>query len=116
VVPAALQNRLRADLTAALRQRDTAAVAALRTALAAIANAEAVPADDTPVLGVNGYADVARRNLTIERVVQILQAEAQDRLTAIAEYEQLGQHDQAQRLRNELAVLNRYLPDPVVPD
>jgi hypothetical protein len=43
-VPADLPARLRAGLTAALRTRDKTAAAVLRTALAAIGNAEAVPA------------------------------------------------------------------------
>ncbi|WP_278255357.1 GatB/YqeY domain-containing protein [Nocardioides convexus] len=41
-------ERLRADLTAAMRRRDRAAVSTLRSVLATIANAEAVPVADTP--------------------------------------------------------------------
>jgi uncharacterized protein len=43
-----LQARLRVALTAALRARDMTAVAALRSALAAIGNAEAVPVPPAP--------------------------------------------------------------------
>jgi len=43
----ALRAALRQDLTAALRARDAEALAALRTAVAAIDNAEAVATTDT---------------------------------------------------------------------
>src|SRR5690606_5767223 len=55
---AAVVERLRADLTAAMRERDRVAIRVLRTTIAAIANAEAPPASvdarstsDEPVVG-----------------------------------------------------------------
>lgn len=104
-----LQGRLRVDLTAALKRRDDVAVTALRTALAAVANAEAVPVSEkyTPPV-VNRFAEAARRELSDESVVGILRAEAAERRVAISEYEALGLRQQAERLRAELAVLDRY--------
>lgn len=105
-----LQQRMKADLTAALRERDRPAIATLRTALAAVSNAEAVPASTDyrePVLG-RSY-EVARRELTEEQIAAILCAEADERRAAIDEYESLGVAPAAGRLRAELDVLNRYL-------
>ncbi|MCO7220989.1 hypothetical protein [Klenkia sp. PcliD-1-E] len=45
-----LVAQVRADLTAAMRARDRATAAVLRTTLGAVADAEAVPAPD-PVTG-----------------------------------------------------------------
>lgn len=105
-----VQGRMRAGLTAALRERDRAAIVALRTALAAVANAEAVPVSDKyqePVVGK--LNEVPRRDLTDVDVLRILRAEATERQSAIVEYETLGRHAEAVRLRAELAVLDRYI-------
>jgi uncharacterized protein YqeY len=55
-----IEARMRADLRGALGARDREAVSALRVALAALANAEAVPPDAAP----GGSVEVARRELT----------------------------------------------------
>jgi len=105
-----IRERVRADLTAALRKRDRATIVALRTALAAVANAEAVPASDKyqePVIGQLNEA--ARRDLTENDVQQILRTEATERQSAIGEYETLGRHADAERLRAELSALEHYL-------
>jgi uncharacterized protein YqeY len=105
-----LQERMRGDLTAALKARDKAAVTALRTALAAVANAEAVPASDKYQEPVPGRSyEAARRELTADEVQAIVRAEAAERQSAIEEFESLGLHGDAERLRAELAVLGRYL-------
>ena len=82
-----LTARLRAGLTAAMRARDRTAVRALRTALAAVANAEAQPVADPapaslladgPIAGAVaglGAAEVARRELSEDDVRQIVRAE-----------------------------------------
>jgi uncharacterized protein YqeY len=115
-----LRERLRGGLPVAMKARDVVAVAALRSALSAIDNAEAVePAqapppdgDDTDVakavIGVRA-ADVERRALTGAEMEQIVRAEMADRDAAARHYEQLGRDDQAERLRGEAAVLGAYL-------
>lgn len=96
------------------------AVSALRTALAAIENAEAVRPDeaDAPPSGWShvagsaagmGAGDVPRRHLTVVDVEHIVRAEVAERLAAADQYEQRGQSDSATRLRAEAAVLSRYL-------
>lgn len=82
----------RAALTTAMKQRDREAVSVYRTALAAIANAEAVvPTGEVPAAGAieaaavgAGAADVARRELTDEQVVATVRAEAEERRAAAA--------------------------------
>ena len=65
-----LRDRLRAALPAALKARDRTAVAALRSALAAIDNAEAVDASDVHAGAIEasapgpGAAERPRRELT----------------------------------------------------
>lgn len=113
-----LQDRLRGDLTAALRARDRVTAGVLRTALSAIANAEAV--DDTSVSprseGVIagaapglGAADVARRELTAADVHSIVAGERDERLASAADLDARGASDAAAALRAEAALLEKYL-------
>ncbi len=114
-----MRARIRRDLTAAMKTRDATATVVLRSALAAIENAEAVvPADDDAsgsehvagaVLGV-GASDVPRRTLTDADVVRLLRAERDDRLSAAATLDTHGRTDRADLLRAEAGVLDRYLP------
>jgi uncharacterized protein YqeY len=110
---------LRRDLSAALKSRDRAAIGALRSALAALENAEAVPADSSGSTGASsehvagtvehGAAEAPRRHLTEAEVRAVVEAEVHDRRSAALEYEQLGRGDHAVRLRAEADVLARYL-------
>ena len=96
-----LPDRLRGALRAALKDRDAAATAALRSALSAIANAEAVdpvPVDLVPAVGV-GAREAPRRELTDDQVVAIVRAEVTDREAAAREYDGLGRPERAERLR-----------------
>lgn len=111
----AVQHRLRAALGQALRRRDSIAVAALRSALSAIGNAQAVsPA--APAAGPSsehlagaraglGAGEAPRRHLTAAQVEQVIQAEISQRQQAARGYERAGQPGRAQRLRAEADVL-----------
>ncbi|HXB49322.1 MAG TPA: hypothetical protein VNW50_16290 [Streptosporangiaceae bacterium] len=116
----ALVARLRAALTAALGSGDRAAVAAVRSALTAVGNAEAVdpaaqrgPADlviapSEHFAGAQaglGAGDVPRKRLTAADVTQIVQDEIAERQSAAADYDRLGHGSQAERLRREADVL-----------
>lgn len=115
-----VRTRLRDDLTAALKARDRVAVAALRSALAALDNAEAVEGESIPVsrpvsehiagatVGA-GSSDVERRALSAAEVHAIVSVEVEQRIEAAAEYERLGRADEADVLRREGAVLRAYL-------
>ena len=114
--PIPLRQRLRAALSAAMKTRDRHATTALRAALGAIDNAEAIDAQDvragaieTSAVGV-GAADRRRRDLTEADMVRIVRTEVDERLTAAAEYENLGQAERAAKLRAEAAALTVHLP------
>ena len=98
-------------MTAALKAKDAVAVAAYRSALAAVDNAGAVEAPKGPArtaLGV-GAREVSRRELKDEQVRELVLREISDRESAAAEYEIRGRADQAQRLREEASVLSAFL-------
>ncbi len=94
-----------------MKQKDRAALAAYRTALAAIDNAEAVPlgeehragAVELSPVGV-GRADVERRPLTEQEMAEIIRLDAQDRLAA-AKSLAGANPDAARRLRREASLL-----------
>lgn len=127
-----VRSRLRVALRAAMKERDAAAVSALRSALAAIANAEAVvPADRPPapapwqsapsqsapsqnvpiaggVAGL-GSAEVARRAVTEQEAAAIAAAEAADRRAAARDYRAAGHGDRADRLLSEARAIESAL-------
>lgn len=114
--------RLRADLTAAMRARDASKVRVLRTVLAAIDNAEAVPADasgpatsgESPIAGAAsgvGATEAARRELTAGDIAALVRAERDERVAAAAELAAVGAVEQAAELRAEAALLDPYLTD-----
>jgi uncharacterized protein YqeY len=136
-----VRDRLRRALPAAIKAQDTVAVAALRSALAAIDNAEAGDPDAVvawpvdpetdhasasgggsypeieiagTVAGV-GAGEVARRPLTAWEIEETIRAEVVERQMVARIYEGAGQVDQAERLRREAQVLNAYLDDPEPP-
>jgi uncharacterized protein YqeY len=108
------QARLRTALAAALRSRDSTAVSALRSALSAIGNAEAVAAPaaagqaSAHIAGAAvglGAGEAHRRKLSEAEVSRILQAEISERLTAARDYDSSGHPGRAQRLREEAHAL-----------
>ncbi|MFJ9516807.1 hypothetical protein ACIRPK_00815 [Kitasatospora sp. NPDC101801] len=115
-VPAApLRERLRAALPAAMKGRDKVATSALRSALAAIENAEAVdvpagasrPSSAIEWIAVGpGTAEADRRVLTEARIEQIVRAEIADREAAATGYDRTGPAERAALLRAEAAVLS----------
>jgi hypothetical protein len=111
---------MRAALPAAMKQRDTTTVTALRSALAAIENAEAVPGAETPapIIGNSGIAggavglgagDVPRRDLSETQVAEIVRREISDRHQAADLYERAGRDDHARELRDQADVLTGQL-------
>jgi uncharacterized protein len=113
-VGSSVPDRLQAALRLALKQRDTAAISALRSALAAIGNAEALPAPATQhgggqyvagsIAGL-GAAEAGRRVLTEAEIADIVSTEIAERRAAAARYEQAGHADRADRLRREADAL-----------
>jgi uncharacterized protein len=111
----ALRQRLREALPAAMKARDRVAVAALRSALAAIDNAEAVGGTPTKGLAIErspvgvGAAELPRRELTPAQVEEIVRAEMAEREAAALAYDRAGHTDRAGQLRGEIGVLATYL-------
>lgn len=121
--PQALRDALRRDLTRSMKAREPDAVSALRTAIAAIDNAEAVPPPDESPATTSGHiagaragvgaAEANRRNLSLSQQQAILR----DQITAYKaeadRYDALGQQDAATRLRTQARLLSAYLHEPV---
>ena len=91
-----LKARLRADLTTAMKSRDTTTVATLRMALAAISTEE-----------VSGDA---AHELSDEQVLKVLARELRKRKEAAEAFAAAGRTEQAAAERAESAVLEGYLP------
>jgi uncharacterized protein len=117
----ALRAALRHGLTAALKTRDSDAVAALRTAMAAIDNAEAIPAPATnsPTMSAHvagsrgglGSTEAVRRQLSASEVRNILRDQIAEHSREAERYDTLGQADAAERLRSQAHTLAPYLAD-----
>ena len=112
-----LRIRMSQALPEAMRARDKVAVRALRTALAAVDNAEAVPMDEAVVHGLAleqspvgvGVTEAARRELSEQSVEEIVRAEATERLEAAAQLPLPAYAERAVELRAEAAVLLRFV-------
>lgn len=91
-----LKERLRADLTAAMKGRDELTAATLRMALTAITNEE--------------VAGTVARTLTDDETVKVLTREVKKRREAAEAFAGAGRPEQAERERAEGGVLSGYLP------
>src|SRR4051812_20723111 len=104
-----LKQRLQAALPTAMKARDSAAATALRSALAAIENAAAVPAPPAlpfgqPTVGL-GATEVPRRHQDETEIARIVAAEIAERRAAATEYDRLGQTSAATTKRAEADAL-----------
>ena len=93
---AELKARLQADLTAAIKGRETVRAGALRMALAAITTEE-----------VSGKA---ARELTDDEMLKVITREVKKRREAAEAFAGAGRAEQAELERAESAVLEAYLP------
>ncbi len=94
-----LKNRLRDDLTTAMKSRDELRTATLRMVLAAV-SAEEVSGKEA-------------RELDDDEVQAVLRREAKKRREAAEAYDGAGRAEQAERERAELGVVETYLPTPL---
>jgi uncharacterized protein YqeY len=119
--PDELRAAMREDLTAAIKARESDHVSALRTAIAAIDNAEAVEATQVSETATSehfagahvglGVTEADRRHLGINEIRDILRAQITERDAEADRYEVLGKADAAARLRREAAALRQYAED-----
>jgi hypothetical protein len=91
-----LKEKLKADLTTAMKARDGVRTRTLRMALTAITNEE--------------VAGDAARVLSDDEIVRVLQREAKKRREAAEAFAGAGRADQAEAERAEGAVVEEYLP------
>ena len=97
-----LKDRLRNDLTTAIKARDEVRSSTLRMVLTAITNAE-----------VSGKVS---RELTDDDVVSVLSSEAKKRREAAEAFDAAGRTESAAKERAEAEVLADYLPSPLSED
>ncbi len=97
-----LKERLRADLTAAMKARDALTTATLRLALAAITTAE--------------VAGTQAKELSDAEVIAVLQKEVRKRGEAAEAFAGAGRAEQAAKERAEADVLSAYLPTALTDD
>jgi uncharacterized protein len=128
----AIRAGLELALRAAIKARDTVAVSALRSVLAAIANAEAVPqpgrsTTPTSVVGAPsangavasqhvaggatglGAAEADRKTLTGDETAALVRNEITERQAAARQYEDAGHQERAARLLREAWVIQAAL-------
>ncbi len=108
-----LKARIRADLTSALKVRDSAQASLLRVLLAALDNAEAVPIGAAHArYQERAFGDpsveVPRMILSAEAVAGIIAKEQAEREAVAADFERLGRPDDAVRLRQEASWVAQY--------
>ena len=93
---AALKDRLRSDLTAAMKAREVVTVRTLRMALTSVTKEE--------------VAGTTARELSDDEVLTVLTREAKRRREAADAFAAAGRDEQAEAERAEGAVLDAYLP------
>jgi uncharacterized protein YqeY len=103
-----LIERLEADLRVARLAHDRAAVTALRTLLSAIANAEAPAIEHAPTAIVGQLVDHPRLVLTLADIERIVDREIDDRADTVRQYLAHDRVPEADALRAEMVVLERY--------
>ena len=95
-----LKDRLTHDLKDAMRAKDTTRLVTIRSIKSAIIEQEK-----------SGSGPISD-----DDAVQILQKQAKQRRDAIAQYEEAGRGDLAQKERDELAIIAAYLPAQLTDD
>ncbi|MDX6299574.1 MAG: uncharacterized protein QOF53_788 [Nocardioidaceae bacterium] len=91
-----LKDRLRNDLTASMKARDSMRSSTLRLLLTSVTNAE-----------VSGKA---QRELSDDDIIGVLSTEAKKRREAAEAYEAAGRADSASKERAEAEIITGYLP------
>jgi len=97
-----LKDRLRTDLTAAIKARDELRSSTLRMILTSVTNAE--------------VAGSSARELSDEEMIGVLSTEAKKRREAAVAFEEAGRAESAAKERAEAAVIAEYLPEQLGPE
>jgi uncharacterized protein YqeY len=94
-----LKDRLRTDLTAAIKGRDEVRSSTLRMVLTAVTNAE--------------VAGKQARELSDDDILGVLSAEGKKRREAAEAFSEAGRDESAAKERAEAQVIADYLPEPL---
>jgi uncharacterized protein YqeY len=94
-----LKERIREDLTAAMRAKDDTAKATLRSVITAISKAE-----------VSGKQQTT---LTDDQVIGVIRTELGKRKEAAEIYDRAGREELAARERSEAEILSAYMPEEI---
>ena len=97
-----LKDRLRSELTASMKARDTARSSTLRMILSAITNAE--------------VAGSVAKELTDDEIISVLSTEAKKRREAAVAFEEGDRADSAAKERAEAAIITEFLPQQLTPE
>lgn len=97
-----LKDRLRADLTAAMKARDELRSGTLRMILTSVTNAE--------------VAGSVAKELTDDEIIGVLSSEAKKRREAAVAFEEGGRPESAAKERAEASVIADYLPQQLTPE
>jgi uncharacterized protein YqeY len=97
-----LKERLRSDLTEAMKARDAARSSTLRMILTAVTNAE--------------VAGSTAKELSDDEMITVLASEAKKRREAAVAFEEGGRPESAAKERAEAAVIAEYLPQQLTPE
>ena len=99
---AELKQRLRDDLTASIKARDSLRSSTLRMVLSAVTNAE--------------VAGKEAKELTDAEVLDVIGKEQKKRREAAEAYDEAGHDELATKERDESAIIAEYLPEPLSDD
>lgn len=97
-----LKDRLRTDLTTAMKARDEVRSSTLRMILTAVTNAE--------------VAGKVAKELSDDEVLTVLSSEAKKRREAAVAFEEGNRPESAAKERAEAAVIQDYLPEQLSPE
>ena len=96
-----IRDQVKSDLTDAMKAQDEVRRRTLRSLRAALANKEIAERND------------GDGTLSVEDERAVVQKQVKQRRDAIEQYENAGRDDLAQNEREEIAVLEAYLPEPL---
>ena len=106
-------DRLKADLADAMRRKETVAVSTIRMLMSQIQYARIEAKRELTLRVIEEHDRVvrqAKRELTQDDYIAVLQRGVKTRREAIEQYEKGGRKDLADKERAEIAVIERYLP------
>lgn len=93
-------DRVKTDLTAAMKAQDDVRRRALRSLRAALANKE-----------IEQRQEGAETTLSTEDELAVVQKQVKQRQDSIEQYEEAGREDLVEKEREEMEVLEEYLPE-----